>query len=50
MKGSGKVLTLHFSFAALPSTRTTSLSSCRILGGPFFCSSLSDLDEKHRHL
>uniref|UniRef100_A0A8D2ZPC0 Uncharacterized protein n=1 Tax=Scophthalmus maximus TaxID=52904 RepID=A0A8D2ZPC0_SCOMX len=43
MKGSGKALTLHSSFAALPSTRTTSLSSCRIFGGPFSRSSLRDL-------
>uniref|UniRef100_A0A3Q4HV23 Uncharacterized protein n=4 Tax=Pseudocrenilabrinae TaxID=318546 RepID=A0A3Q4HV23_NEOBR len=50
MKGSGKALTLHFSFAVLPSTRTTSLRSCRILGGPFSCRSLCDLDEKYRHL
>uniref|UniRef100_A0A3P8NMU8 Uncharacterized protein n=1 Tax=Astatotilapia calliptera TaxID=8154 RepID=A0A3P8NMU8_ASTCA len=48
MKGSGKALTLHFSFAVLPSTRTTSLRSCRILGGPFSCRSLCDLDEKYR--
>uniref|UniRef100_A0A3Q1AHN7 Uncharacterized protein n=1 Tax=Amphiprion ocellaris TaxID=80972 RepID=A0A3Q1AHN7_AMPOC len=46
MKGSGKALTRHSSFAALPSTRTTSLSSCRILGGPFSRSSLRDLYEK----
>uniref|UniRef100_A0AAY4BJG6 Secreted protein n=1 Tax=Denticeps clupeoides TaxID=299321 RepID=A0AAY4BJG6_9TELE len=39
MKGSGKALTLHSSLAALPSTRTTSFSSCRIFGGPFSRSS-----------
>uniref|UniRef100_A0A8D0A7S8 Uncharacterized protein n=1 Tax=Sander lucioperca TaxID=283035 RepID=A0A8D0A7S8_SANLU len=50
MKGSGKALTLHSSFAALPSTRTTSLRSCRILGGPFSRSSLRDLCEKHRNI
>uniref|UniRef100_A0A3P8VFD2 Uncharacterized protein n=1 Tax=Cynoglossus semilaevis TaxID=244447 RepID=A0A3P8VFD2_CYNSE len=43
MNGSGKALTLHSSFAALPSTRTTSLSSCRIFGGPFSRNSLRDL-------
>uniref|UniRef100_A0A3Q1HZX8 Uncharacterized protein n=1 Tax=Anabas testudineus TaxID=64144 RepID=A0A3Q1HZX8_ANATE len=48
MKGSGNALTLHSSFAALPSTRTTSLRSCRILGGPFSRSSLRDLREKHK--
>uniref|UniRef100_A0A671W1M0 Uncharacterized protein n=1 Tax=Sparus aurata TaxID=8175 RepID=A0A671W1M0_SPAAU len=48
MKGSGKALTLHSSFAALPSTRTTSLRSCRIFGGPFSLSSVRDLNEKHK--
>uniref|UniRef100_A0A673B3P0 Uncharacterized protein n=1 Tax=Sphaeramia orbicularis TaxID=375764 RepID=A0A673B3P0_9TELE len=43
MNGSGKALTLHSSLAALPSTRTTSLSSCRIFGGPFSRSSFRDL-------
>uniref|UniRef100_A0A667Z7X9 Uncharacterized protein n=1 Tax=Myripristis murdjan TaxID=586833 RepID=A0A667Z7X9_9TELE len=50
MNGSGKALTLHSSFAALPSRRTTSLSSCKILGGPFSRSSLRDLCVKHNNL
>uniref|UniRef100_A0A6Q2YV78 Uncharacterized protein n=1 Tax=Esox lucius TaxID=8010 RepID=A0A6Q2YV78_ESOLU len=35
----GKALTLHSSLAALPSRTTTSLSTCRIFGGPFSRSS-----------
>ncbi|KAG9271665.1 hypothetical protein AMEX_G14615 [Astyanax mexicanus] len=50
MKGSGKALTRHSSFAALPSTRSTSFSSCRNLGGPFSRSSFLDLQMKQTTL
>ena len=43
MKGSGKALTRHSSLAALPSSSTTSFSSCSTLGGPFSRSSFRDL-------
>uniref|UniRef100_A0A8C9V5B9 Uncharacterized protein n=1 Tax=Scleropages formosus TaxID=113540 RepID=A0A8C9V5B9_SCLFO len=49
MKGSGKALTRHSSLAALPSTNTTSLSSCSTLGGPFSRSSLRDLGTHSTH-
>uniref|UniRef100_A0A4W3HG01 Uncharacterized protein n=1 Tax=Callorhinchus milii TaxID=7868 RepID=A0A4W3HG01_CALMI len=43
IRGSGKALTLQSSLAALPSIRTTSFNSFRILGGPFSLISLRDL-------
>uniref|UniRef100_A0A8D2LR75 Uncharacterized protein n=1 Tax=Varanus komodoensis TaxID=61221 RepID=A0A8D2LR75_VARKO len=43
MKGSGKALMRHCSFAALPSISITSLRFSSTRGGPFSFSSLRDL-------